>query len=116
MRVGRVVGKLSLRRVHPTLVGKRWIVVVPQTLPMLLADGATDGAGPEELIAVDELGAGPNDLIAFSEGGEATVPYLPDDKPVDAYTACLLDHVDVDRGAAEAVLRGGSDEVKGGRR
>ena len=35
MRIGMVVGKVSLQRVHPSLVGKRYVLVQPQSLKAL---------------------------------------------------------------------------------
>jgi microcompartment protein CcmK/EutM len=44
----------------------------------------------------DENGAGIGSLIAVSEGAEATQPFRPDFKPVDAYAAAILDSVNVE--------------------
>ena len=46
-------------------------------------------------MAWDDLGAGDGQLVAFSEGGEAAQPFYPDDKPVDASIAALIDHLDL---------------------
>ena len=46
-------------------------------------------------MAWDDLGAGDGQLVAFSEGGEAAQPFRPLDKPVDAYIAALIDHLDI---------------------
>ncbi len=53
-----------------------------------------DGAA-EPLIAWDDLGVGDGQIVAFSEGGEAAQPFRPDDKPVDAYIAALIDRLDI---------------------
>lgn len=39
MRVAEVIGSLTLSRVHPLLVGSRWIIGVPYSLDALRADG-----------------------------------------------------------------------------
>ena len=44
----------------------------------------------------DDLGAGIGSTIAFSEGGEAAQPFRPNEKPVDAYNAAILDHIDIE--------------------
>jgi ethanolamine utilization protein EutN len=49
----------------------------------------------EVTLQVDDLGAGDGQLVAFSEGGEAAQPFKPLDKPIDAYVAALIDHLDV---------------------
>ena len=89
MRIAEVIGSVTLSRVHPALVGARWVIGVPFSLKALRA-GAPDG---EDLVIFDALGAGTGSRIGFSEGGEAAAPFLPDKKPVDAYCACLLDRL-----------------------
>jgi microcompartment protein CcmK/EutM len=90
MRIAEVIGTVTLSRVHPTLIGKRWIVGVPFSLKALQENGAPDG---EDVVIVDELGAGYGQRIGISEGAEAAAPFSPEKKPVDAYCACLLDHI-----------------------
>jgi ethanolamine utilization protein EutN len=90
MRIAEVIGTVTLVRVHPTLVGARWIIGVPFSLEALRADGPGDG---EDVVIFDNLGAGVGARIGLSEGGEAAVPFLPERKPVDAYCACILDQV-----------------------
>jgi ethanolamine utilization protein EutN len=92
MRVAEVIGNVTLSRVHPSLVGARWVVVVPCSLVALAAGGPGDG---EDLVAVDPLGAGTGSRIALTEGVEAAAPYHPEKKPVDAYCACILDKIAV---------------------
>ena len=43
----------------------------------------------------DDLGSGDGDRIAFSEGGEAAQPFYPEDKPIDAYNAAILDRIEI---------------------
>lgn len=92
MRVGEVIGNVTLARCHPSVTGGTWLVVVPLTHAGLKGDTA----GREEaIIAYDELGAGPGALIGMSEGAEAGAPF-PEPKPLDAYNACILDTIEVD--------------------
>lgn len=90
MRVGKVIGTVTLNRAHPSVRGARFKIVVPLSLDMLLNAHATDA---EELVVYDELGAHDGCLVAFSEGREAAQPF-PEPKPVDAYLAAILDHVE----------------------
>jgi ethanolamine utilization protein EutN len=92
MRIAKVIGNVTLSRCHPSLTGFRWIIGVPYSLKALKAAKGADG---EDLVIFDNLQAGNGDRIGFSEGGEAAVPFLPEKKPVDAYCACILDHVNV---------------------
>ncbi|MFN6106211.1 MAG: EutN/CcmL family microcompartment protein [Planctomycetaceae bacterium] len=92
MRIGEVIGKVTLSRVHPSLRGATWLVTVPLSLPGL--QGEDSGRG-EPIVVYDEWGAGIGSKIAISEGGEAAAPFLPNQKPVDAYNAALLDTVEL---------------------
>ena len=94
MRIGEVIGRVTLARKHPSLRPARLLVVRPLTRAGL--EGDPQGVG-EELVAFDELGAGPGDRIAISEGREAANPFGKTKTPVDAYCACLLDRIDVER-------------------
>ncbi|MGL4549677.1 MAG: EutN/CcmL family microcompartment protein, partial [Gemmataceae bacterium] len=89
MRIAEVIGTVTLSRVHPTLVGSRWVIAVPISL-LGLKGGAADG---EDLVAYDDLGVGLGTRVALGEGGEAAAPFLPKKVPVDAYCAALLDRV-----------------------
>jgi len=96
MRIGRTIGTVTLVEPHPAVRGGVFRLVVP-----LAAADLAAGDGPaESLVAWDELGAGEGQLVAFSEGGEAAQPFRPEEKPVDAYLAALLDHVDCPGGSA----------------
>lgn len=90
MRIAEVIGTVTLSRVHPTLAGVRFIIGVPFSLKALERQHAPDG---EDVVILDQLSAGHGSRIGFSEGGEAAVPFLPERKPVDAYCACILDHL-----------------------
>ena len=49
----------------------------------------------EELVVWDELGAGIGSRIALSDGAEAAQPFRPENKPVDAYNAAILDSIEI---------------------
>jgi len=90
MRIGEVIGSVTLNRAHPSLAGARWLIVVPFGLKVLKLALPPDG---EDLVIYDDLGAGVGSRVGFSEGGEAAAPFHPDKKPVDAYCACILDQL-----------------------
>jgi ethanolamine utilization protein EutN len=92
MRIAEVIGSVTLVRVHPTLVGARWLIGVPCSLDALRGDAVGDG---EDLVIYDELGAGPGCRIGVSEGGEAAAAFYPRKVPVDAYCACILDAIEI---------------------
>jgi ethanolamine utilization protein EutN len=90
MRIGEVIGTVTLSRVHPSMTSARWVIAVPFSLKALKDNQPPDG---EDLVVFDNLGAGNGQRIAFSEGGEAAAPFHPEKKPVDAYCACILDQL-----------------------
>lgn len=92
MRIGEVIGTVTLSDVHPTLRGATWRIVVPFDRAGL--EDSTEGRG-EPLVMYDELGSGEGSLVAISEGAEAAAPFHPDQKPIDAYCAALLDTIDL---------------------
>ncbi len=93
MRIGKVIGKVSLSKRYPSLRGARWLLVAP--LGREILGGDRNGRG-EPYIVYDELGAGVGSLLAVSEGAEASAPFHPDQKPIDAYNAAILDHIEID--------------------
>ena len=93
MRIGEVIGTVTLNRRHPSLGGATFKLVVPLSWNDL-AGGP--GETLDEIAVFDQLGAGLGSRIAMSEGREAAMPFYPDVKPVDAYNAAILDHLDYD--------------------
>jgi ethanolamine utilization protein EutN len=92
VRIGRVIGTVTLNRWHESLRGARYRVAMPLSLDNLRGGSQ---AAAEGLVVYDELGAGDGSLIAISEGAEAAQPFRPDMKPIDAYCAAILDSVDL---------------------
>jgi ethanolamine utilization protein EutN len=92
MRIGDVVGTVTLNRAHPSVAGASWKLVVPLTWDNLL--GRSE-APAEEVVVFDELGAGVGSRVALSEGREAAMPFYPEVKPLDAYNAAILDNLTV---------------------
>jgi len=92
MRIGEVIGTVTLNRWHPSLAGARFKLAVPLGLSDLAGQ---PGEPAEEITVYDELGAGVGSRIAVSEGREAAQPFYPDVKPIDAYNAAILDTVTI---------------------
>ena len=69
------------------------VTVVPLALEGLRHK--PEGRG-EAIGVYDELGAGPGALIAVSEGAEASAPFHPEQKPIDAYNAAILDTLELE--------------------
>jgi microcompartment protein CcmK/EutM len=90
MRIAEVIGRLTLSRSHPSLRSARFVLALPMTLEALTEGSSVRG---EDVVVYDTLGAGPGAMIGLSEGREAANPFGPDKAPIDAYCACLLDHI-----------------------
>ncbi len=104
MRLGIVIGTVTLNRWHESLAGGKWRLVTPLSWADLsrLPQGETDNLqafasdlATEPLTAYDEIHAGVGSLVAFTEGREASSPFHPDVKPVDAYVTAILDQLNV---------------------
>ncbi|MCA8998790.1 MAG: carbon dioxide concentrating mechanism protein CcmL [Planctomycetaceae bacterium] len=95
MRIGEVIGKVTLSRWHPSVQGATWKMVVPLDRKGLGGDASGRG---EPIIVFDELGSGNGSLIAISDGAEASAPFHPDVKPLDAYCSALLDDISLVEG------------------
>ena len=94
MRVAEVIGRVTLNKCHPAVRGATWLVAVPLTLEGIA--GRAKGRG-EPFVVFDEFGAGLGARIAVSEGTEAAAPFYPEQKPIDAYNAAILDSLEVEQ-------------------
>jgi microcompartment protein CcmK/EutM len=93
MRLGKVVGRVTLNRSYETLVGGRFLIVEVQDRFSLAGRARKTN---ESLVVYDHLGAHDGDLIAFTESREATMPFYPEKRvPLDAYNAAILDNATV---------------------
>jgi ethanolamine utilization protein EutN len=93
MRVGKVIGRISLNQTYETLVGGRFLIVAVQDRFALAGEARKTS---ETLVCYDHLGAREGDIIAFSESREACMPFYPEKRvPIDAYNAAILDEIEV---------------------
>jgi ethanolamine utilization protein EutN len=92
MRIAKIRGTVTLNRAHPAMRGASYRLAVPMSLEDLRRGEDSEA---EWLVVYDELGAGLGSLIMVSEGAEAAQPFYPEDKPIDAYNAGIIDRLDV---------------------
>ena len=90
MRIGDVVGRLTLSKCDPKMIGGRFLIVQPHDPKSLREDRP---GGGEIVVVYDQLGGRAGDRVGFSEGREAAMPFYPDRVALDAYLVCLLDSV-----------------------
>lgn len=94
MRLGKVIGRVTLSKVVDSLEGGRWLLVNPYTRTQF-PNGTDSPAGltaEPTLVVYDDLGGGVGDTIGFVEGREAAQPIDPA-PPIDAINAALIDNV-----------------------
>ncbi len=94
MRLGKVIGRVTLGRVIPELEGGRWLVVNPYNRQVFQRgnDAPAELSSEPSLVVYDNLGGGVGDTIGFVEGREAAQPLAPP-QPIDAINAALVDTV-----------------------
>lgn len=86
MRMGTVIGRVTLSVRNKRFVGERLLLTLPWKSETF--GGAAKFA--PAIVVYDELGANIGQHIAISEGREAACPF-PKPTPVDAYCAALVD-------------------------
>ena len=94
MRLGKVIGRVTLSQMIPAFEGGRWLVVNPYTRDQFQnGDTPPEGLSDEpSLVVFDALGGDVGQTIGFIEGREASAPF-PKPTPVDAINAALVDPV-----------------------
>jgi len=86
MRMGTVIGRVTLSVKNDKFFGERLLLTLPWNRETFEGKENFDPS----IVVFDQLGAGVGQQIAISEGAEATCPF-PKPTPVDAYCAALID-------------------------
>jgi microcompartment protein CcmK/EutM len=94
MRLGTVIGRVTLSQTIPVFHGARWLIVSPFTRDHFQREatppqGLSKDPSP---VVYDSLGAGVGQTIGFIEGREAAQPF-DEPTPVDAINAALVDEI-----------------------
>jgi microcompartment protein CcmK/EutM len=92
MRIGIVRGTVVLGKSVEALKGTRLLIVEPVTAENLEKKNGLGGG--KSLIVADRLAPAVGQMVAFTEGREAANPYWPNDVPVDAYAALIVENAD----------------------
>jgi carbon dioxide concentrating mechanism protein CcmL len=92
MRLGTVIGRVTLSQTIPELKGARWLVISPHNREHFQsgAELLNTITGEPSLVVYDNLGGGVGDTVGFVEGREAASPFDPP-IPIDAINAALVD-------------------------
>src|SRR5579885_3795560 len=94
MKLGAVIGRVTLSRSLASLEGGRWLIVSPFTREHY-QNGAQTPTGLSKdpsLVVYDDLGGGVGQTIGYVEGREAAQPFA-EPTPVDAINAALVDEI-----------------------
>jgi microcompartment protein CcmK/EutM len=93
MRIGTVIGRVTLSKTVEGLRGARWLVVSPFARESFQNAGNAPLVTREpSLVVYDDLGGGVGQTIGFIEGREAAMPF-DRPTPIDAIDAALVDNI-----------------------
>ena len=92
MRLGHVIGRVTLSQQDPAYHGGRFLLVQPFGRDQYRGAGMTPLAAGNSLVVYDQLGADLGHVVGFTEGAEATAPF-PEPTPVDAYCTAIVDEI-----------------------
>ena len=94
MKLGSVIGRVTLNRVVPELEGARWLIISPFTREHYQRGSETPAGLSKDptLVAYDSLGGGVGQTVGYIEGREAAQPF-EQSPPIDAITAALVDEI-----------------------
>jgi hypothetical protein len=94
VRLGTIIGRVTLSKTVAALTGARWLIVSPFT-----REHFQRGTEPllglskdPSLVVYDALGGTMEQTIGFVEGREAAAPF-EEPTPVDAINAALVDDI-----------------------
>jgi carbon dioxide concentrating mechanism protein CcmL len=94
MKLGTVIGRVTLSKSVDSLIGGTFLVVSPFSRAQFDAGlDAKAGMGTEpSLVIYDNLGADVRQIVGYEEGREAAQPF-PAPTPVDAINTVLVDEM-----------------------
>lgn len=92
MRIGRVIGKVTLSKQEPSYRGGRFLVVSPMGRKELSEIDREQISDQPSVVVYDQRGAGLGEIITFVEGTEATAPF-DHPIPIDNYNVAILDRI-----------------------
>ena len=94
MKLGAIIGRVTLSKAVPALQGARWLIVSPFTREHFQKGAETPHGLSRDpsLIVYDSLGGALGQTIGYVEGREAAQPFA-EPTPIDAVNAALVDEI-----------------------
>jgi microcompartment protein CcmK/EutM len=94
MKLGSVIGRVTLSKAIPELTGARWLIVSPFTREHFQrgTEAPVGLSKDPSLVVYDALGGGVGQTIGYVEGREAAQPF-DQPIPIDAINAALVDDI-----------------------
>jgi microcompartment protein CcmK/EutM len=94
VKLGTVIGRVTLSTAARELRGGRWLLVSPFTRTHFQngTEGPAGLSGDSTLVVYDSLGGNVGQTVGYVEGREAAQPFEPP-IPIDAIVAALVDDV-----------------------
>ena len=92
MRLGHVIGRVTLAKQDPAYRGGRFLLVQPLSKAQYQGAAMTPLAPGVSLVVYDRLGAGVGHIVGFTEGSEAAMPF-DQPTPVDAFNSAIVDQI-----------------------
>ncbi len=94
MRIGQVIGRVTMSQQDAAFKGARWLVVNPVGADDLNSACSRPPKLTKQpsLVVYDRIGAGVEDIVGFVEGAEATAPF-DGPTPIDAITVAIFDQI-----------------------
>ena len=94
MKLGTVIGRVTLSKSVDLLKGGRFLVVSPFNREQFAKgiDAKPSMGTDPSLVVYDDIGGGVGDVIGYEEGAEAAQPFeVP--PPIDAINCALVDEM-----------------------
>jgi microcompartment protein CcmK/EutM len=94
MKLGTVIGRVTLSKTVQSLEGGRFLIVSPFSREQFAAglDAPTSMGQDPSLVVYDAIGGAPRHVIGYVEGREAAQPF-EQSTPVDAINVALVDEM-----------------------
>ena len=94
MKLGTVIGRVTLSKAAQELTGARWLIVSPFTREHFQRGSETPAGLSKDpsLVVYDALGGGVGQTVGYEEGREAAMPFEKP-TPIDAINMALVDTI-----------------------